>query len=61
MMLVAVERMLAWVGEGGCREGEEGDSLEHHVVCMVGVVLAETVNVSLRYEDLVERWSVYSR
>lgn len=27
---------------------------------MVGVVLAETVNVSLRYDDLVERWSVYS-
>jgi hypothetical protein len=34
--VASVDGMFAWVGEGCCREGEEGDGLEHHVVWFGG-------------------------
>ena len=59
--MMTVEGVLAWVGEGGCRDGEESNGLEQHggrygVACFFSFV--ETVEVSLKYEDLVELWSV---
>ena len=57
--MVTVGGVLAWVGKGGCREGEESDGLEQHGWRYgIGFSFTETVEVSLRYEDLVERWSV---
>ena len=48
---MTVKGVLAWVGEGGCREGEESDGLEQHGVRYgIGSSFVETVEVSLRYE-----------